>query len=227
MSKKPKIDYVLVIGIACVCLLLLASIHFIKGGINKPRIETTHIDTSIVRLHDMETGRFFCSGVVISDSLILTAAHCVVRENPLSMLFGPDIVRRVEIRSINGQPLGIYADLAAANPRQDVALLSGSFSEFDHMNVEVKPQAIEDSFLHSKHLKACGYPAGGKLVCSTITSVRHMNFGFGANGFLYPGMSGGPVIDEETGNVIGLNTAVDGERVYLSPTEELFNQLRP
>lgn len=219
--KMPTIEKLgLVTALLGLCIgLLLVS----KAGINKPRAKLAHIDTSIVRLHDVETGRFFCSGVVISDTLILTAAHCVVRES----FFGVDVIRRVEIRTLDGKPLGLYAELQAANPRQDVALLTGSFDAFDKQEVETNPQAIEDSFLHSRHLKACGYPAGGLLTCSAITKASHMNFGFTADGWLYPGMSGGPVIDEETGKVIGVNTAVADTRVYLSPTVELFNQLRP
>jgi secreted trypsin-like serine protease len=40
---------------------------------------------AIVRLHDAETGRFFCSGSVISDKYVLTASHCVVREGLFSL----------------------------------------------------------------------------------------------------------------------------------------------
>lgn len=209
------------IALSGIAMLVAAVILTLHSGINKPKAKLAHIDTSIVRLHDVSTGRFFCSGVVISKTEILTAAHCVVRES----FFGADIVRRVEIRSIDGQPLGLFAELINANPRQDVALLSGTFDVFDHMNVETRPQAIENSFLHSSHLKACGYPAGGALVCSTISRAKHMNFGFTADGWLYPGMSGGPVIDEDTGLVIAVNTAVADDRVYLSPTVELYNQL--
>lgn len=200
--------------------VLLAS----RTGINKPRTEqTAHIDTSIVRLHDASTGRFFCSATVISDTQLLTAAHCVIRES----FFGTEVVEKVEVRAQDGSSLGLYAFLDSANPRQDVALLNGQFKLFDHMQVEIRPQAIEDSFLHSQHLKACGYPAGGQLVCTSVTKVKHQNFGFFASGFLYPGMSGGPVIDEDTGFIIGVNTAVFEDHIYLSPTEELFQQLRP
>ncbi len=226
MPNKPKLPLIeklaLGFGIACLGAVILLLVS--RAGINKPKTEQPpHVNTAIVRLHDVATGRFFCSGTVISDELILTAAHCVVRES----FFGYEIVDKVEIRAEDGQPLGLIAKLVNANPRQDVALLIGNFKLFDKMPVEIRPQAIEDSFLYSKHLKACGYPAGGTLVCTTVTNVKHMNFGFSANGFLYPGMSGGPVIDEDTGAIIAVNTAVENDRIYVSPTEELFNQLRP
>lgn len=223
MPKKSKLDLVDKVMLVCATFLLSAALYTLyagRKGIEKPR---AHIDTSIVRLHDAETGRFFCSGVVISDVQILTAAHCIVRDS----LFGLEVVKKVEIRAVNDTAMGLYAEVVAANPRQDVAMLSGNFSLFDHMSVEIKPQALEDSYLKSKHLKACGYPAGGALVCTQVKNVKHQLFGFSADGFLYPGMSGGPVIDEETGMVIGVNTAVFESRIYLSPTEELYQLLRP
>lgn len=224
MSKKSswdKVDsFIAITGVLMIAAAVLLTLH---SGINKPKEKKTHIDTSIVRLHDVETGRFFCSGVVIADHLILTAAHCVVREGFFGI--GVEVVRKVEIRAANGVSLGIYADLLNANPRQDVALLDGNFSLFDKKEVEINPNKLEQSFLHSKHLRACGYPDAGSLACSAVSNVSHMNFGFTADGFLYPGMSGGPVIDEETGKVIAVNTAVIESKIYLSPTVELFNQL--
>ncbi len=226
MPSKPKMPLIdkLAGSLGAACIIALIALIVSHSGINKPKAkQTQHANTAIVRLHDVATGRFFCSGTVISDELILTAAHCVVRES----FFGAEVVEQVEVRAEDGAPLGLIAKLVNANPRQDVALLSGQFKLFDKMPVEIRPQAIEDSFLHSRHLKACGYPADGALVCTTVSSVKHMNFDFSADGFLYPGMSGGPVIDEDTGAIIAVNTAVFESRIYLSPTEELFNQLRP
>lgn len=205
-------------------LILIATAVLLtsRAGINKPKNRTAHIDTSIVRLHEVGSGRFFCSGVVISDGMILTAAHCVVREG----LFGDGyVLPQVEIRTENGRSIGVIATTVGANPRQDVAILGGDFSMFDKRDVETRPEALEKSFLHSKTITACGYPEGGRLACTTVTHVTHMNFGFSADGFLYPGMSGGPVIDQETGKVIAVNTAVMDSRIYVSPTIELYSQL--
>ena len=44
-------------------------------------------------------------------------------------------------------------------------------------------------------------------------------------GNLYPGMSGGPVIDQTTGKIIGVNHAVDSENILVSDTIELFDNL--
>ncbi len=205
-----------VLAIAC----LISGIFLLHRGINKPKIGTAHIDTSIVRLHDVSTGRFFCSGVVISRNMLLTAAHCIVREG----FFGVEVVQQVNIRTADGRDMGLIAILVGANPRQDVAVLGGDFSLFDHMDVEIAPKQLEHAYLHSA-IKACGYPEGGELVCTDVTHVAHFGFGFSADGFLYPGMSGGPVIDEATDKVIGVNTAVMESRIYLSPTIELYKQI--
>jgi hypothetical protein len=121
--------------------------------------------------------------------------------------------------------MGLFAVPVGVNQRQDTAILGGDFKLFDKIEVETAPRIIERSFLHSSAIKACGYPAGGELVCTEVEHSSHMNFGFIADGFLYPGMSGGPVIDEETGHIIGVNTAVADSHIYLSPTVELFRQV--
>jgi hypothetical protein len=47
--------------------------------------------------------------------------------------------------------------------------------------------------------------------------MGHYGFLMGAQGFLFPGMSGGPVIDMYTGRVIALNSAVSEHMVLLAP----------
>src|ERR1700676_2800334 len=55
----------------------------------------------LVRLHDRATGRFFCSGSVISDRFILTAAHCVVDKSKESL--------DIEVRTDKNEKLQVYA----------------------------------------------------------------------------------------------------------------------
>lgn len=179
------------------------------------------LDTSIVRLHDLQ-GRFFCSGVVISESRILTAAHCILRES----LFGMEAVPKVEIRTQSNSPRQLYATPEADNDREDIAILKGDFR-----GLQVRPIIVDSAKLNSIFMNpdskiiACGYPAGGPLRCSHVDQVDRMLFFFSARGWLYPGMSGGPVFDG-SGNVIAVNQAVtEIGRIIVSPLIELFDNL--
>jgi hypothetical protein len=64
---------------------------------------------------------------------------------------------------------------------------------------------------------ACGYPYGAQLLCTPVTSRGMEWFLWSAQGKLYPGMSGGPVIDLQSGKVIGSNTAVSRDYIILAP----------
>lgn len=181
-------------------------------------------DSSIVRLHDAETGRFFCSGVIISNTRMLTAAHCVVDAS----FFGVSVTKRVEIRLQDNKPIGLFADYEAANGRQDLASLTGDFRGLDKRPVITNSAELNRIFMDpASKIVMCGYPNSGPLRCNYITQVGRKVFFMSGEGWLYPGMSGGPVIDQATGAVLAVNTAVteDG-KVVLSPLIELFDNLR-
>lgn len=176
--------------------------------------------SAVVRLHDVDTGRFFCSGVVISDKLIATAAHCVVEFS----LFG-NVAKKVSvnIRAPDGKDLGIIAKVEGAHPGADQAIVSGNFSRF--ASLQLVDNVKEDLSMlldNNKLLITCGYPWGAELYCVEIYARRYYQFMVEAKSYLFPGMSGGPVIDVKTGKVVALNRAVGGENVYVSPTMGIF-----
>lgn len=179
-------------------------------------------NASIIRLHDGETGRFFCSGTVISDNLALTAGHCVIRDFlGMSMLLS-----RVEIKNSKNEYTGVFATVANAEGRSDQALLYGDFKNFKHRKIITNPVEVLAIFTNpSAKIVMCGFPYGGRLYCNNFKYIAPFLFQIKGQGFLYPGMSGGPVIDLETGNVIAVNTAMMEEFVILSPTVETFNLL--
>jgi len=165
---------------------------------------------AIVRLHDKESGRFFCSGTVVGPHHVFTAAHCT-----------QFVGYTVDVRPSNGLSIGNYAVVQAMNERGDVAMLKGNFSQFDIIPMEQNPAAIVES-LKSNNLMLCGYPWSGKLYCNRFDYKGPYIFQLGGLAYAYPGMSGGPLLDLNTGKVIGCTSNVtEAGLTNISPAVEI------
>lgn len=171
---------------------------------------------AVVKLYDIEHGKFFCSGTVISKNYILTAGHCLRDYERFAIT--------IEVKTMLDKPTGIKAAAVYAAGRSDQGLLIGDFSAFNSMPIEVRT-AEELSIYQdqSRPVIACGFPYGGEYFCSAFTNRHQEAFSIGGDGFLYPGMSGGPVIDLKSGVIIGINTAVVERGIIISPILELLN----
>lgn len=211
VKRKLKIAGLVIIPI-------IAAATIILGCASTPKSEKNSLH-SIVRLHDKESGRFFCSGLVISPSVIITAAHCVQDR--------PNDVPTISVQATKASNIGVDATVLASNGRSDLAMLKGDFRIFSTRAIETDAVVINkliDSY--DTKLVACGFPWGGDLVCSPVKAPVRCFFSICASGYLYPGMSGGPVIDLKTGKAIALNTAVDHDGVILSPYINIFDILK-
>lgn len=193
--------------VRCLLLFLLAMTIGVFGASKPVEINKA----AIVRLVDERTGRFFCSGTVVSDKIIITAAHCVG-----DALLGFPVSTRsyISVRDANNKELAI-ATVHRFFLRTDQAMLTGDFSKLPKMELELSAEGAHDSL--SSNLIACGYPYGERLVCAKITNATHYGFFLMATGYLFPGMSGGPVIDTATGKQIAINYAVQEQQVLLAP----------
>lgn len=151
----------------------------------------------IVRLVDNK-GDFFCSGFVADDNYVITAAHCVYDAKTVM------VNERTPATVIGYQG------------REDFALLKGDFREYGRLPFSYSTGI--SIALVGRMVAACGYPEGSYFVtCTPAKILGPSMFYHEAIGEMYPGMSGGPVIDIETGVVIGLNSHVsEGPRVYFS-----------
>lgn len=172
----------------------------------------------LVRLEDKETG-FFCSGTVISDDYVLTASHCLTSHRLLKLQ-----MRRTpfNVVSLDESKTTVEAIAAASNMRSDLGLVKGDFKQFKKLDISLTPM---QSIQFSTMLMSCGFPWSASAICYPILSEPQIYYQFfAAKGLLYPGQSGGPVIDRITGTVIGVNSAVGDGFVVFSGLTGLFEQ---
>lgn len=161
--------------------------------------ETEPLYGSVIKItHD----NGLCSAVVFDQHYALTATHCVIDG------FGIMHSDNFQVLSSDGMPI-TTAKAVASDKMRDVALLKGDFSLFKKDVVDFDGKLMHD--IRNMPAITCGFPGGGELFCSLLTLQGTMDFkllGFG--GILQQGMSGGPLYDAATNEVIGINSAVSG-----------------
>lgn len=168
----------------------------------------------VVRLELMD-GTFVCSGSVISDDYVLTAAHCLMQYD--KFLPGMDTKIRIVARNTTpGRPgVVITATPAALNNRADYGLIVGDFKKITHLKIHTSVNLGE---VLNGVAGLCGYPWGAELVCYiTNAPFSKYNEHLITTGVLFPGMSGGPVFDGLTEEVFAVNKAVAGNAAIVAP----------
>lgn len=175
----------------------------------KPKNKKHH---EVIRIQPVGGGGL-CSAFVISDTIALTAAHCVTRV----VGFGLEVVRSgFKITNSAGEDTGVIAKVSMKNidMRMDSAALVGDFSKFNKMPVLIKDPFLKEGSL----LIHCGYAKGHyPPVCTKGELVGRRLFQIKSTAFLVPGMSGGPVINRH-GVAVGINSAVTGDLSLYCPT---------
>lgn len=185
-----------------------------KDGLNAAKQQSSF--RGIVKLKTVDN-IFFCSGVIISETQAITAAHCV-GELP------ENIVIIESVANENKKVLVAGAQVVALNHRADTALLRGDFKDFDKFEMDPNPES--DILINDYNLVTCGFPYGGNLVCYKFSSPYKMVDQIAGTGQLYAGMSGGPVIDLKSGKVLAVNHAVGQGFVVIAPLVNFFHSLR-
>lgn len=179
---------------------------------------------ALVRLHSKPTmfsdSEFECSGTVISDEYVLTAAHCVTDERGHleSGLFVVSITVKSGTSVVEGIPV-------SSDTRADYALIKGDFRRFEKIPIMLDIDSKIMQVLNSSTLVSCGFPWSAQDNCYPAIKPQPYLSQIKALGVMYPGMSGGPVIDPQTLTIVAVNTGVLEDAVVFSPLIGLFSNL--
>lgn len=177
---------------------------------------------ALVRIEEPATffheQQFNCSGTVISDDYVLTAAHCVGgMEGKLSS-------DKVLIIAIGGTV--VEAVPASMNARADYALIKGDFKGFNKLRVLPNLEKGIGGVFGAPQILTCGFPWGASDVCYGAKPLGPYIQFIAMQGLLYPGMSGGPVIEPQFMIVVGVNSMMlDGGAIGIAPLVGLFETL--
>lgn len=191
---------------------IITQIGFTHKGSNALESREQQARRATVALVDNQRNAVFCSGVVIARDRILTAAHCLS-----TSFFGISMDMPIELLSVRGTTVkGASKDIRALGMKvdnsTDRAIITGTFDDLYSLKVEIDAEIIHSILRNpSSKLINCGRAYGGKLTCSEFKYTNQCSaplfFKLCGTGFVYPGMSGGPLIDLVTMKVLGVNMA--------------------
>ncbi|HSO94169.1 MAG TPA: trypsin-like peptidase domain-containing protein [Candidatus Dormibacteraeota bacterium] len=171
---------------------------------------------SVVRV-DARRGRAG-TGIAWDTDLVLTANHVVEQEDEIEVGVGERTLK---------------ASLVGRDPATDLALL-----KVEGLNAPAMARGRVDDLKPGQIVLAIGRPGGLKATFGTISAVSSSWRGWRGseiehliqtNAPLYPGFSGGPLVDVE-GRAVGMNSWVfgrgDGRAIAMDVAERVVQSLR-
>lgn len=207
------------IGILVTLLIVLGSILYTEY-ITKPidtillnksiKVPATGTRSPIVHLVD-NVQHIACTAFVVSKDYAITAAHCLnltgsLPTYPLKVFF-----------SSGDYALNVKA--AAYHTQSDIGLLEGDFHDVQSL----KSNFVNDELITERNFAACGYPRGDtELVCNSFTPENNSYDKIQGRGLFFHGMSGGPIINLKTGEVVAVISSMGEGTVQVAPLQGFY-----
>jgi hypothetical protein len=221
VRNKLKKGILIILGLAVVSVLA-GIVVGIQGNVRRHAsdVGANYFEPMpIVKLYDFETERFVCSGTVISDNRLLTAGHCI-----------GDKDSKFIIKNAVDKRLGIVAtvEVYAAAFQIDAAILNGNFTQIKHaIMLDNTDAVLSQLMLGQEPLMVCGYPWGGEIFCMPFRTTGIDYFQIVGSAIGYPGMSGGPIFNMLTGEILGVLDRVMPYPggIAITPTVEILKAL--
>jgi len=163
--------------------------------------------------------RPWCTAFAISDTVAVTAAHCVVDDVTLT-------TDQITMFDQNDVAFGVGKMQLAKHPLMDLATVTGDFSNRRKLPVPTGRFELDPN----DHYDSCGFPMMTKtLTCShvKINSIFADGGFVGASGpgYMIFGMSGGPVFNTDKNVVVAVNTGLNGRELMFSPFIDIESQV--
>lgn len=157
-----------------------------------------------------------CTAFVIDGMYALTAAHCLVKD-------GKMLKESFKVLDSVSKDTKILAQAAAVDINSDLGVVRGDFKDFSAL--DINPYGFELMDPESVFI-SCGFPRLSKYVLCTL-AIPQANYydRIRAVGILFPGQSGGPVINLRTNKVVAINSAIGDGYTVLIPLSGVLSAL--
>lgn len=163
-------------------------------------------------------GYIFCTAFVITDSLAITAGHCLATRECITTQLKkgcsvPSQERMFLVGIETQEVFEVKIRTYELSTLIDFAVIEGDFRNFNKVKINLKDFSLKEN----DKLKHCGFARGtAPYVCTYGKYVGMGWFSGKSSVLIIPGMSGGPVFDKDN-VVVGINTSGYDEFSLFTP----------